>query len=108
MSIYIRDCDYYDFSDIDIIRCVGNHSEKIIATLVINDYQKFPLCSECLESILEDVQRIKNGVYCYNCEYFKFSNSGWDYDGHCTLHNRDRAPSESCKDGVSIERGNKQ
>lgn len=102
MSIEIREVREYDFENVDVIRCVCDSFRNIIATLVINDYQKIPLCDLCLDSLLEDIQAIKTGTYCYNCEHFKFSNSGWHYDGYCKLHDRDSAPTNSCKDGVKI------
>ena len=98
MSIEIREVREYDFADNDVVWCIGKHSTNVIATLIINDYQKIPLCEDCLKFLLEDAQRVSNMVFCYKCKYFEANKYGVP-QGTCKLHNRDRDYENTCKDG---------
>ena len=42
-----------------------------------------PLCSTCLEELNESLQEFNNTTFCYQCEHFIMSHSGWNYGGSC-------------------------
>ena len=42
-----------------------------------------PLCMECLNELNESLSEFNNTTFCYQCEKFIMSRSGWRYGGSC-------------------------
>ena len=74
----IKPYNYYEDEEYD------NCGSTTIATLSV-DRIKIPLCRECLNELLESVEKFKNTIFCHQCDHFIMSNSGWRYGGSCKL-----------------------
>lgn len=70
--------NWYDDEDYD--GC-GNTA---IAILEI-DRIKIPLCQECIDQLNSSLEAFNNTVFCYKCNNFIMSDSGWRYGGSCKL-----------------------
>lgn len=66
------------YEDEDYDSC-GNTTHAI---LKINSI-KIPLCRECLDELLQSVEKFNNTIFCHQCNHFIMSNSGWRYGGSC-------------------------
>lgn len=42
-----------------------------------------PLCMSCLNELNESLSEFNNTTFCYQCEHFIMSRSGWRYGGSC-------------------------
>ena len=49
------------------------------------------LCSECLESLTESLKAYNNTIFCYKCDNFIMSKSGWEYGGSCLKNLKDKS-----------------
>lgn len=47
------------------------------------DRIKIPLCMECLDELNKSLSTFNNTIFCYKCNHFVKSNSGWRYGGSC-------------------------
>lgn len=66
-------------------RCAPTFSNpRTVAVLDINGIC-IPLSLERLENLTTQVNEFNEKIYCYKCEYFVMSNSGWNYGGSCIL-----------------------
>lgn len=77
----LKPYNYYEDEDYD------NCGSTTIATLSVN-HIKIPLCRECLDELLESVEKFKNTIFCHQCDHFVMSNDGWRYGGSCKLRAR--------------------
>ena len=55
-----------------------------VAALEINS-MTIPLCMDCVEELIQHVDVFKNTIFCYQCNHFICSESGWKYGGSCKL-----------------------
>ena len=55
---------------------------RTAAVLEINGIN-IPLCLVRLESLIDAIRQFAATVFCYKCEHFIMSNSGWNYGGSC-------------------------
>lgn len=53
-----------------------------IAVLKV-DRITIPLCMRCLDELNESLSDFNNTTFCYQCEKFIMSKSGWRYGGSC-------------------------
>jgi hypothetical protein len=53
-----------------------------VAILTV-DRIKIPLCMNCLNELNESLSEFNNTIFCYMCEKFIMSKSGWKYGGSC-------------------------
>lgn len=81
MSIEITPNYYYE--DFNYDSC-GNEA---MAVLSINN-TKIPLCSDCINELTEKLKKFNETIFCYKCEEFVMSNSGWRYGGSCKRQQR--------------------
>jgi len=94
----LREYNYYEDKDHD---ACGNTT---MAVIEIGDFMTIPLCSECLESLRNSLKEYDEKVFCYRCQHFKQSESGWNYGGSCC---KDQEISDgdagyiNCKDNFS-------
>ena len=47
------------------------------------DRIKIPLCRSCVEELTESMETFNNTVFCYKCDKFIMSRSGFRYGGSC-------------------------
>ena len=73
----IKPADYFD----EEYDSCGNTTVAILTTV---DRIKIPLCMSCLNELNESLAEFNNTVFCYMCEKFIMSRSGWKYGGSCT------------------------
>ena len=53
------------------------------AVLEINN-MIIPLCGNCLDELIEEVNKFQSKVYCHECKHFRFNGFGeWRYGGTC-------------------------
>lgn len=74
-----------------------------IAVLKV-DRIAIPLCRHCLDELNESLSEFNNTIFCYQCEKFIMSNSGWNYGGSCNKDGNIRpenAGFENCRDCMS-------
>ena len=70
-----------------IIELKGNYGDyncgnTAIAVLNINGVS-IPLCSDCIDYLVNEVDQFKNTNFCYQCKHFGQSKSGFKYGGSC-------------------------
>lgn len=68
--------DYRNDSEYD---SCGNTT---VAVLKVNS-MSIPLCMECIEELNTSLETFNNTIFCYKCENFIKSESGWKYGGSC-------------------------
>lgn len=71
----------------------GSCGSTTIAVLEI-DQITIPLCRDCAQKLIESIDIFNNTTFCYQCDHFIMSNSGWRYGGSCKL--------KASKDGKEI------
>ena len=52
------------------------------------DKIKIPLCDGCVTNLIRDLFLFNDKIFCYNCEYFIMSKSGWNFGGNCRRNER--------------------
>lgn len=81
-EIYLRVPEYDDpISD----QCAPIFTnDRTVAVLEINGI-RIPLSFDRVEDLISKVEEFKNTTFCYKCDYFIMSKSGWNYGGSCKL-----------------------
>ena len=74
--IEIRPAYYYEDDEYD---SCGNTTVAILKV----DRIAIPLCMNCLNELNESLSEFNNTTFCYQCEKFIMSRSGWRYGGSC-------------------------
>lgn len=86
----------FDWDDERYDSC-GNTTRAVLKL----DKISIPLCETCLDELNAALQEFNNTTFCYQCENFIMSKSGWNYGGSCRK-DRDIKPEEAgyvcCKD----------
>ena len=59
----------------------------VVAILEVGKIQ-IPLCMNCVNDLIQDVEKFNNTIFCYKCKEFIMSKSGWRYGGSCKLNAR--------------------
>lgn len=59
-------------------------NDRAIAILNINGI-KIPLSKDRMDQLIEEIEGFKNKIFCYKCNEFIMSRSGWNYGGSCKL-----------------------
>ena len=67
---------YYEDEEYD---SCGNTT---VAVLKVNRIT-IPLCMQCINDLNESLLEFNNTTFCYQCENFIMSKSGWRYGGSC-------------------------
>lgn len=56
---------------------------NITIAVVHYNSMTIPLCQECLDNLRESLKKYDNTIFCYKCNNFIMSESGWNYGGSC-------------------------
>lgn len=67
-----------DYEDEEYDSC-GNTTVAVLKV----DRITIPLCMRCLDELNESLSEFNNTTFCYQCEHFIKSRSGWRYGGSC-------------------------
>ena len=82
-EIHLRAVDLYNDPLED--ECTPHFENKrTVAILEINGI-KIPLSLTRLKNLIESVKLFDSTIFCYQCEHFIMSHSGWEYGGSCKL-----------------------
>ena len=69
-------------------RCAPSFSNpRTVAILDINGI-RIPLSMERLQNLTTQVKEFNEKVFCYMCDHFIMSRSGWNYGGSCKLQGK--------------------
>ena len=88
--------NYYEDADYD---ACGNTT---IASLIVNGI-RIPLCEHCVKELTDELREFNNTIFCHKCDSFTMNNSGWNYGGRCSCHNKDVDCMGTCDDAFGAK-----
>lgn len=75
--------NYFDDPDYD------NCGSTTLAVLRLDNIT-IPLCEECVNDLIRDIEEYKNTIFCHQCDEFIMSSSGFHYGGSCKCQAREK------------------
>lgn len=79
-EIILRAANYDDPTEDHCSPMFSN--DRTVAILEINGIM-IPLSLDRVNNLIDKVNEFSNTIFCYKCEHFIMSKSGWNYGGSC-------------------------